>query len=230
MRSFALGLWEIERLLFPVQCVICGASDVELCLTCAPLPHLSTLQLPGLSQILLSSFIYGEEISKIILAAKEDNSRSAQFFLAKNFSFLFAQAARMLNLDSLSIITVPSTPRAISERGYVHLDRAMRFIPSMCSSALDRRISLKSGKGVRDQSEVGRSQRAENVRGSFSLRRGSPAKVKAGTGIILVDDVVTTGSSMRESIRALNSVGIEPDMLISACISPRLASNRMVPS
>ena len=181
-------------------------------------------------QTLLSSFIYDEVLSKIILAAKEENSRSAQFFLAKNFSTLLLRAAKMLERQSLSIITAPSTPSAIAKRGYVHLDRVMRFVPAMSVISLESIVTLKSRKGVRDQSEVGRSQRTENVQGSFSLRGGSLAKVKLGVGIILVDDVVTTGSSMRESIRALNMAGIEPDMLISACISPRLASNRMVPS
>jgi predicted amidophosphoribosyltransferase len=188
------------------------------------------LQLVGLPQTLLSSFIYDEVLSKIILAAKEENSRSAQFFLAKNFSALLLRAAKTLERQSLSVITVPSTPSAIAKRGYVHLDRVMRFVPAMSAISFESIITLKSRKGVRDQSEVGHSQRTENVQGSFSIRGGSLAKVKLGAGIILVDDVVTTGSSMRESIRALNMAGIEPDMLISACISPRLASNRMVPS
>ena len=230
MRLPSLQVWEIEQLLFPVQCIACGALGVELCLGCAPTPRELSLQLKGVPQTLLSSFIYDEVLSKIILAAKEENSRSAQFFLAKNFSALLLRAAKMLERQSLSVITVPSTPSAIAKRGYVHLDRVMRFVPAMSAISFESIITLKSRKGVRDQSEVGRSQRTENVQGSFSLRGGSLAKVKLGVGIILVDDVVTTGSSMRESIRALNMAGIEPDMLISACISPRLASNRMVPS
>ncbi len=50
------------------------------------------------------------------------------------------------------------------------------------------------------------SARAENVRGAFAVRR--PAAVAAAT-VLLVDDVVTTGSTAHEAARTLLSAGAE---------------------
>jgi predicted amidophosphoribosyltransferase len=48
------------------------------------------------------------------------------------------------------------------------------------------------------------SARADNVRGAFRARRGAPL---AGTTVLLVDDVLTTGSTASEAARALRAAG-----------------------
>ena len=230
MRFPSIDIWEIEQLLSPSRCIICNRYASELCLPCSPTPSPMRVRLPRAKQPLLSSLIYDDHVAKIVLAAKEDNSRVAQFYLAKQISALVAHATHHIDVSSLLFISVPSTSRAITARGYVHMDRITRFLTSPLPIVRGAGATLQSDKRVRDQSKVHSLQRSANVQGGFSVRRGSMTEIAPDVGIILLDDVVTTGSSMRESIRALNTVGIEPDALISACISPRLASNRMVPS
>ena len=55
---------------------------------------------------------------------------------------------------------------------------------------------------IREQKVLPLSERAANVRGAFSVRRGDRL---AGLSICLVDDVLTSSSTMREAARALRA-------------------------
>jgi len=59
---------------------------------------------------------------------------------------------------------------------------------------------------------VGLSRRARlrNLRGAFSADRAA-----AGMGIFLLDDVITTGATMRECAKALKRAGAEEVIAVS---------------
>ncbi|MCL5271687.1 MAG: ComF family protein [bacterium] len=63
---------------------------------------------------------------------------------------------------------------------------------------------LRRIRYTRAQALVPRERRADNVRGAFSLRRGAPVR---GRGILLVDDVVTSGHTIDECARMLRLGG-----------------------
>jgi predicted amidophosphoribosyltransferase len=56
-----------------------------------------------------------------------------------------------------------------------------------------------------DQAELGRSDRARNVVGTLAARH-RPVGGGSGPGIV-TDDIVTTGSTLREAFRALDQAG-----------------------
>jgi predicted amidophosphoribosyltransferase len=63
----------------------------------------------------------------------------------------------------------------------------------------------------RDQVGLGRAARSDNLRGSIA-----PTTAASGLrGVVLVDDVVTSGATLAECARALRTVGIEP---LAACV------------
>ncbi len=68
-----------------------------------------------------------------------------------------------------------------------------------------RRLLVPAGR-VRDQSTLNAADRAANLAGSMSARRPRPADVRAR--VLLVDDVLTTGSTAREAQRALEQRGL----------------------
>lgn len=63
---------------------------------------------------------------------------------------------------------------------------------------------LGRNRSTRRQTEVAPSERAANVRRAFTVRR--PARV-AGATVVLVDDVLTTGSTCHAAARALRVAG-----------------------
>lgn len=70
----------------------------------------------------------------------------------------------------------------------------------------------------KNASQVGKtgSQRRKNLRNAFALASPLPAQVKH---ILLVDDVVTTGSTASEISKLLKDSGIEKVTLVTVCVS-----------
>jgi predicted amidophosphoribosyltransferase len=65
------------------------------------------------------------------------------------------------------------------------------------------RSALTQGRRVADQAGLRAAARRENLAGAFRLRRS----ISTGA-VVLVDDVVTTGSSLTEAARALRAANI----------------------
>ena len=68
-----------------------------------------------------------------------------------------------------------------------------------------------------DQSGLNRRQRLQNMQGALSI------KSVARGELLLVDDVITTGATLKEAARALNSQGIHAQIsAITACVAQPL--------
>jgi len=70
---------------------------------------------------------------------------------------------------------------------------------------------------VRDQAGLDARARAANLSGALRARaRPDPARA-----LVVVDDVITTGSSMAEAVRALRAVGGHPGAIAVVAATPR---------
>jgi predicted amidophosphoribosyltransferase len=109
----------------------------------------------------------------------------------------------------LDLVPVPSHPAVVRSRGHDPLLRLTR----QAAGALrgdGARVRVKAVLRVTarpgDQADLGAVARAANVHGRFAAR---PRWV-ADRPVVLVDDVVTTGATLREAQRALEAVGTTP--------------------
>lgn len=94
---------------------------------------------------------------------------------------------------------VPATARAFARRGFDHMELVARELSGITDIPLADVLVRSAGL---DQRELGREERARNIAGSVSV-----IDDVTGLDVLLVDDVVTTGSSMREAARALLARG-----------------------
>lgn len=78
--------------------------------------------------------------------------------------------------------------------------------------------SLELVRKVRDQSGLHADARAENLKGAFGVKAGS---YPCGD-LVLIDDVVTTGSTLREAARALTCQGFQVLASVTACVAQPL--------
>lgn len=77
--------------------------------------------------------------------------------------------------------------------------------------------TLRKRFGVRVQSSLPHEKRRENIRGAFLLRRGTAL---AGRRVLLVDDVITTGSTAAECARMLRQAGASAVYVLSMTKTP----------
>jgi ComF family protein len=103
------------------------------------------------------------------------------------------------------IIPVPLHTKRLRERGFNQSVILARELSRHFSIPLDF-MSLRRLHYTAPQVSLGGKEREINVRGAFTIKE--PKKIK-GSKIILIDDVYTTGSTLRECARCLMDAGAE---------------------
>ena len=114
--------------------------------------------------------------------------------------------AAMALPDSVIVIPVPLWSGKRTTRGFNQAEAIARtFIHFQTSSSiqLDTSILIRT-RETASQTGLTRHQRRTNVRGAFAVVK--PAKIK-GRSILIVDDVMTTGTTAGECARVLRRAG-----------------------
>jgi predicted amidophosphoribosyltransferase len=115
----------------------------------------------------------------------------------------------------LLLVPVPSGASAVRRRGFDHAARlaagAARELRRREGRVAEVAPMLRLVRSVADQAGMGAQARAANIAGAFGVR-GVPRSLQRVGGtpdVIVVDDIVTTGSSLAEAVRALRVCGID---------------------
>jgi predicted amidophosphoribosyltransferase len=112
------------------------------------------------------------------------------------------------------LVPIPSRPSIARLRGrqfVLELSQQLSI-----ASQLPTFENLAHIRKVRDQSTLDAKARAENLRGAMTALRYLSGKA------ILIDDLVTTGSTLDEAARALREKGIEVAAAVTACVAEPL--------
>lgn len=101
-----------------------------------------------------------------------------------------------------AIAFVPMTKRAVRDRGFNHVERLARDL----GDQLDRPVipALQKTRETRPQIELPERERLNNLRDAFSTTQPLP-----WTSMLLIDDVFTTGATIRECSQTLIDGGAE---------------------
>jgi predicted amidophosphoribosyltransferase len=162
-----------------------------------------------------SALLYTPTASKIILAAKESGLKGADDLIIDAITHVLAKVIPDKTLFRL--VPVPSSKTSQRRRG-------RSFIVDLVSQISQRTgipmvDCLQLSRRVRDQSGLHRDERAANLAGAFTLSSHARGE------LILVDDVITTGATLREAARAVNSQGFQAIgsvTAITACVAQPL--------
>jgi ComF family protein len=97
------------------------------------------------------------------------------------------------------IVPVPIHPRRLLQRGFNQTVVLAERLSQATSIPLDRRSLLKI-KDTPPQVGLPRPERIKNLKGSFGVRSSSRIK---DAKVLIVDDVATTGSTIREAAKTV---------------------------
>ena len=204
-------------LVWPTRCVGCNEPGTLLCPTCeARLPRIGqelACRCCGAPYGLLtcteckrdwelerqvSACAFDGVAAAMTVTLKDQHERR----LARVMARLMADAARdvpgyLEGVDALCY--VPATPQAYALRGFDHMELvAVRFARVTGLPLVD----CLARASASDQRVLGRDERASNLDGSVVVTQDV-----RGMRLLLADDVVTTGASMRACARALLARG-----------------------
>lgn len=153
-------------------------------------------------------FAYGGPLASVIAAAKFDRRRESAHALGRLLASdcMSQQLARSYD----TLVPIPLSPLRGWQRGFNQAE----LIARECARAWSLPIASRALRRVRHtiaQSELPRAQRDGNVRDAFVATRTLRGKVA------LLDDVVTSGATLRDAARALRKAGAEEVVGLAVC-------------
>lgn len=167
-------------------------------------------RLPGGLPVVTAALPYAGIASRLILGYKERGNRALAPMLGLLLADAVARHPALVAQRRCTLVPVAGHRRA--RRGF----DALGEICSAASSALsghgrhvDVCAAMRSIRATPALKTLAREQREATIAGAFVARRG--ARLDTTAPVILVDDVITSGSTVVEAVRALRAIGVSVD-------------------
>ncbi|MFD0739629.1 double zinc ribbon domain-containing protein [Lysobacter koreensis] len=228
---------DAARLLWPERCLVCeapGADGLDLCAACAaalpwsrsacgqcalPLPASTRIEAfgqtcgaclqakaaatrrgraPPLAAV-HAACVYAAPLDRLLPRFKFHHDLAAGRLLAQLMAEAFAPLPR-----PGALLPVPLHRARLRQRGY---DQALELARPL-ARALDLPLlhgALWRPRATQPQSRLDAAQRRRNLQGAFALSDGAPLPAH----VALVDDVMTTGATLRAAALALRRAGVQ---------------------
>ena len=199
----------LAELIFPSRCIGCSQLGISICSICRKNwhPHIYKrgLKVLGNDYPVISSIEYSPIASRVWMKSKESNRIAADQLLIKAIAHSLQYFLK--NYGSGDLVAIPSRISATRKRGRNFMQEITRSVANL--ESLEYQEILHHKRAVRDQSQLNSQQRLSNVAGAFSAKTNLAAAAGRGNTepLIIVDDLVTTGATLAEAIRALRTAG-----------------------
>lgn len=194
-------LTDLADVVVGARCAACDRPAVGLCAGCWAAIRPTPILVRSEPCPVAAAGEYDGKLRTALIAWKE----RGRFTVERPLAHLLAASVLTLDPDPpIQLVPIPSRPDRRRARGAdVVADLGRITARILRSIGLDARVSrsLTIARAVRDQAGLSSAERAENLRGAFLARR-----VPAGP-IVVIDDIVTTGATLAEAVRALNCGG-----------------------
>jgi ComF family protein len=217
---------QLVATLYPPTCVLCGASGergLDLCAGCLgdmpwnrhacprcglPLPAAhpagtpcgDCLRRPPPFASCHTAFRYEDPVPNLVGAAKFRSRLNAARVLAE--CLLLSLREPEVPLPEL-IIPVPLHPRRLRQRGYNQSLELARPLGRALGVRVDTASCVRT-QATAPQAGLEKAARRRNIRGAFRTTRQPSAR-----HVAVLDDVVTTGSTVSELTKVLKRAGVE---------------------
>ena len=195
----------------PAACAGCSSEGEALCPSCCraldvrlALPAGVPIGLPAAMPVPLAQLEWCAPFSGPVRAALHQLKYAGERRLVEPLAAAVAARWRVAGAGGELLVPVPVHAQRARHRGY---DQAV-----LLAGEVSRRLempwlaALERTRNTAPQFDLGRRARRANVTGAFSLMPAQAARVE-GRWVVLVDDVVTTGSTLVACAEALYGAG-----------------------
>jgi predicted amidophosphoribosyltransferase len=183
-----VGWRAVLDVLFPAQCAGCNLLGSGFCDACAPRGDPIHVRLPSLH--VAASGVYQGELRAAVLALK-DGRRDVAEALGRLVAPLVSPGALL--------VPIPTTPRRRRVRGFDGVALVARYAAAIAGANVLLALEHRRGDAQRGRT---RSERLA-ARDRFACDAGRVAERR----VVLIDDVCTTGATLRDCAAAVRAAG-----------------------
>ncbi|MBQ9922354.1 MAG: ComF family protein [Clostridia bacterium] len=207
----------LADMLFCRQCIACGEtlplfSHEDFCSDC--IKNVTRLKKDELvlAHVMKarSVFVYDGALRKALVRFKYNNNAQTGRYVANEIASLMKKDKEIMAADY--IINVPNgkytTDRLYNQSMFLAKIVArkckLKFLPN----------ALKKKQGIKSQLKCKtRLERKENIKAAFYAEKGLDLK---GKTVVIIDDILTTGSTLNECAKVLEKAGAEKIYAVTA--------------
>ena len=200
----------ILDLVFPSVCLWCSEQSGLLCERCLdrlPKTAIEVFRGEGMS-FRGAAFGRLDAHAKLLLHEVKDRQQTAYLkAIGPHLAASFDNQLEHLGWQSAQLVPIPPSQRGWSSRGFNPAESLVRELVRHSRFPLKLTRAIEYRRTVDDQRVLSASQRSQNLAGAFVVPR--PDRLHGPKAIFIVDDVVTTGSTILAARSALAEAGFE---------------------
>lgn len=232
--KFSDFLEKLSEIVFPsdIKCLACER-DVEkgkhFCKTCAktlPFNYEHVCEVCGINipsegkcvrcvgkkvyEMARAPFIYDGVIKKLIHDFKYNNAK----YLFKPLAMYMAECYLVNDMDADIIVPIPLYKKRLKSRGYNQSFKLGEEIGKLLD--LDVIECLERVKDTPTQTALDFKERKANIAGAFKVK----SKEFVGKNVLLIDDVYTSGATLKEASKVLKRAGANKIYVLTLAHTP----------
>lgn len=205
--------------LYPKMCLSCGAFGNYICETCGHkllqkqwlqkchvcksetfrgFVHIDCVEETYLDGVVVGYF-YNDFAKKLVKEVKYHYS----FAVVEDICMWLVEVLATYHLQVQAVTAVPVSRFRKWQRGFNQAELLGRGVARILK--LPYQEILLRTKNTRTQVGQSKGERVANLQGAFAVRHGSTLP----TSVLLVDDVMTTGTTLEQCARTLKESGVE---------------------
>ena len=197
-----------------LKCLVCGGPTLlkdTICESCYSLfEHRRSIIDKGLIYIdeARSGYYYTGLLKEIIMSYKFGNKR----YYSKLLGELLIDTVfdHLYHREVDIVVPVPLHYRSLKYRGFDHVELMLEDLEKVGLKI--SKNNLKKSKNTKEQAILSRSERKQNLIDSFKVIN---PKEYEGKNMLLIDDLITTGSTIEECGRVLKESGAKKVLAVS---------------
>jgi Predicted amidophosphoribosyltransferases len=196
---------------YPTKCILCGkiTNDKGICESCgdqlngaAALSHriitVGKLEIPCYSLYEYKN----ATVKKLVVYLKKHNNKKIYEYLAQKFCCIIQKDLNQFN--NACVTFVPRTKSSLQTNGFDQAELLAKETAKALKSASFQKL-LRRKSHTSEQKFLSRQEREKNAKNMVTLR----SKNALPKSVILMDDVITTGSTAKACVNELVQNGTE---------------------